>query len=89
MAIQSSLTTTLDMFLPKSRLSISSNIISCSGFRNKLPGLPVTIDKFSIVGDTLTFDAADWAMAVGNLLLYEMDIEGDPGSLVGPGMTLL
>jgi len=40
---------------PKSKLnvSISPKCTSCSGFKNKLPGLPVIIEKFAVVGDIL------------------------------------
>src|SRR5271168_22872 len=44
---------------PKSRDSISPSRISCSGLRNKLPGLPVTIEKFAVVGDMLATEVTD------------------------------
>lgn len=45
--------------MPKSRDSISPSKISCSGLKNKLPGLPVTIEKFAVEGDMLPTEAID------------------------------
>ena len=50
----STLSSTISPRTPRSRDSISPSKISCSGLRNKLPGLPVTIE-----GDMLPTEITD------------------------------
>ena len=49
----------LTSFAPRSSDSMSPNKISCSGRKKRLPGLPVVIEKFAVVGDMLAADAID------------------------------
>jgi hypothetical protein len=42
--------------MPRSKLSISPKCTSCSGLKNRLPGLPVIIEKFAVVGEILAIE---------------------------------
>jgi len=44
---------------PRSTSGLRKHDISCSGLRNKLPGLRVTIEKFAVQGDMLPAEAID------------------------------
>jgi len=58
---------------PKSRDSISPSNISCSGLKNKLPGLPVLIEKSAVEGDILPTDEV--TDEFGGMLLIKLAYE--------------